>query len=444
MTRSLSRMLALLAAATLASTACTPPGPDPDLTGRTVIHLEPQAGESPMDFQVRVRQAFNLARPGTVLEFGPGHFDFTAGLSVSASHVIVRGAGMGATELDFADSDAAEGILVTGDHFLVHDLAVVDPPGDGVKAVGIDGFTARRVRVEWSNFADPNNGPYGIYPVLSENILVEYCHVRGAEDAAIYVGQSRNALVQNNHVDGNVAGIEVENTIDAEVRFNVATENAAGILVFDLPGLSQAGRGTRVHDNWVYDNNGVNFGHGFLALVPSGTGILIVATDDVEVDHNDVHGNRSLGIGIISFELSLLSFDRATFDAWPETIHVHDNRMSNNGRSPAGTVANVVAFQFFPDKIPHIAWDGITPNDGGNPPQALPGRVHESGPLAGFPLSDLQVCVHNNLRDDTPEQTANQRLFGTMGLGPAGTHYDTEFFDCTHPPVASVALPERG
>ncbi|HKJ25281.1 MAG TPA: SO2930 family diheme c-type cytochrome [Myxococcota bacterium] len=435
MKRSLSRVVAMLAAAFLVSSCVFSPDP----ADRTVIHLSPAIGESPIDFQVRVRQAFNLAQPGTVLEFGAGRFAFTAGLSVSASHVIVRGAGMGATELDFSASDAAEGLLLTGDHIVVHDLAVLDPPGDGVKAVGVDGFTAKRVRVEWSNFADPNNGPYGIYPVLSSNVLVEGCHVRGAEDAAIYVGQSNNALVQYNYVDGNVAGIEIENTIHADVRFNVATENAAGILVFDLTGLSQAGHSTRVHHNYVFDNNGANFGHGFLALVPSGSGLLIVSTDDVEIFENEIHDNASLGVGVISYELSFLPFP-ASFDAWPETINVHDNHLSNNGYGPNGTVAQVVAFQFFPEKIPHVFWDSITPHDGTDP---LPGRVYDSGPLAGFPLPELQMCVRNNTREgDTPTQLANQHVFGTMGVGPDGTKYDAAFFDCTHPPVAPVRIPE--
>jgi len=437
MNRSLSRALALLATSLLVSSCVFLPDP----SGRTVIHLSPLAGEPAADFQVRVRQAFNLAQPGTILEFGVGDFAFTAGLSVTASHVIVRGQGMAVTTLDFSASDAAEGILITGDHFTIHDLAVLDPPGDGVKAVGIDGFTAKRVRVEWSSVADPNNGPYGIYPVLSQNVLIEACHVRGAEDAAIYVGQSSNILVQYNYVDGNVAGIEIENSIGADVHFNVATENAAGILVFDLPGLSQAGHSTRVHDNWIFDNNTVNFGHGFLALVPSGTGMLIVSTDDVEIFGNEIHDNRSVGVGVISYELSFLPFP-PSFDAWPEMINVHDNAMSNNGQSPDGVVANVVAFQFNPEKIPHIFWDGITPTDksvAGPPFPPLPGRVDASG----FPLPDLQMCVRNNTRDgDTPEQIATQHVFGTMALGPDGTHYDANSFDCTHPTVPPVQIPE--
>lgn len=402
----------LLAAVLLAG--CFPGAGQPS---RTVIYLAPDAGESAADFQVRVRQAFSLAQPGTVLEFGEGTFTFTSGLLVSASHVTVRGQGMHATMLDFDASSSAEGILATGDHFLIHDLAVLDPPGDGVKAVGIDGFTARRVRVEWSNFADPNNGPYGIYPVLTENILIELCHVRGAEDAAIYVGQSSNALVRNNWVDRNVAGIEIENTIHADVHGNVATENAAGILVFDLTGLSQAGRSTRVHHNWVYDNNGVNFGHGFLALVPSGTGVLVVSTDDVEIFENQVYDNATLGIGVISYELSLLPFPPG-FDAWPETVHVHDNQLSNNAYAPQGQIGQVIAFQFYPQDPPEILWDGIT-----NPALTQPDGT--------LPL-DLRLCVEDN----------GAASFGSLKVPASGDRFDETPHACSHPPVPPVVIPE--
>jgi parallel beta-helix repeat protein len=411
----LLRALALLGCAAVVS-SCFLAATDP--TDRTVIVLAPADGESATAFQVRVRQAFNLAQPGTILEFGAGTFSFTAGLSISASHVIVRGQGMGETVLDFSTADAAQGLLVTGDHFLIHDLAVIDTPGDGVKSVGVDGFTARRLRVLWNDFADPDNGPYGIYPVSTQNILIEYCHVVGAEDAGIYVGQSTNALVRYNWVEGNVAGIEIENTIDAEVTFNVATGNAAGILVFDLTGLSQAGHSTRVHENWVYDNNGTNFGSGILALVPSGTGVLVMATDDVEIFENEVHDNLSLGIGVISYELTLLGFPDG-FDAWPEKIYVHDNALSNNGEAPQGTIGAAVALQFgLSFTIPNVMWDGArNPDVATDPEQYLP--------------LDLRFCVQNNVESD----------FGRMASLPSGDKFDPTPYDCSHPPVAPVVLP---
>jgi hypothetical protein len=60
-----------------------------------VILLAPGAGETPADFESRVRQAFSLAQPGTIFEFGAGTFALTRGLGVTASHITVRGQGAG-------------------------------------------------------------------------------------------------------------------------------------------------------------------------------------------------------------------------------------------------------------------------------------------------------------------------------------------------------------
>jgi len=399
----------------------------PDPEGRVVIHLAPTPGESAEAFQVRVRQAFNLVQPGTILEFGAGTFSFTSGLSVSASHVIVRGQGMDETQLDFSGSNDPEGILATGDHFAIHDLAILEAPGDGVKSVGIEGFTARRVRVEWASFEDPNNGPYGIYPVLTKDILIEYCVVRGAEDAAIYVGQSENALVRWTWVENSVAGIEIENTIGGEVKWNVATSNTAGVLVFDLPGLSQSGRSTSVHHNWIYDNNGTNFGSGIVGEVPSGTGVLVVSTDDVEIYENEIHDHATLGIGVLSYEVVGLvaGGSPAGFDAWPETVHIHDNVLSNNAYAPSSTdpIVAVIAFQFAPNPMPQMIWDGVRNDD------LLDTSVDPEGRLP----DPLRFCVQNN----------GGASFGRMSQAPSSIdRFSTAGYQCSHPAVAGIVIPE--
>ena len=53
--------------------------------------------------------------------------------------------------------------------------------------------------------------------------------VIGASDAGIYVGQSRQIIVRRNRVEFNVAGIEIENSINADVENNTATNNTGGI-----------------------------------------------------------------------------------------------------------------------------------------------------------------------------------------------------------------------
>ncbi len=404
----LRALTVLLAAASL--TGCIPVLP----LSTTLIFLAPGPAETPAEFEARVRQAFSLAQPGTIFEFGEGTFPLTRSLSVSVSHVTIRGQGPSATVLDFSNATDAEAVLATADEFTVRDLGIFDPPSDGVKTVGVDGVTVQNVSVEWPNAADPNNGPYGIYPVLSNNILIEGSYVKGAEDAGIYVGQSSNALVQYNWVEGCVAGIEIENTINAEVRWNVATENTGGILVFDLDGLSQQGRAVSVHHNFVYNNNGPNFGSGFVALVPPGTGILLLTMDEVEIYENEVYDNYTGGIAVLSYEVTFSPFG-PTFDAWPETVYVHDNHLTNNGNDPQGAIGQVLSAQFGFGPIPEVMWDRST----------NPANLQPDGELPPH----LAFCIQNNTGS-----------FGTMLLPPSGDQYDRSLYDCTHPKVPRVVL----
>ena len=67
---------------------------------------------------------------------------------------------------------------------------------------------------------------------------------------------------------------------------NYSHDNAGGILVFDLPDLVvKSGKSVRVYDNVVVDNNFKNFAPSgnVVASVPSGTGIMVLATSDVEI-----------------------------------------------------------------------------------------------------------------------------------------------------------------
>ena len=53
--------------------------------------------------------------------------------------------------------------------------------------------------------------------------MIEHCIAIGASDAGIYVGQSNNIIVRNCEAFQNVAGIEIENSIKADVHSNNET-----------------------------------------------------------------------------------------------------------------------------------------------------------------------------------------------------------------------------
>ena len=202
------------------------------------------------------------AIPGDVIELAAGKFDFDMDLELSTANITIRGKGMDKTILSFKNQHmGAKGIEATGDNFVIQDLAVEDTRGNAIKVVGAKNVTFKDVRTEWTGGPKTSNGAYGVYPVSCENVLIDGCVVRGAADAGVYVGQSRHIIVKNCKVDQNVAGIEIENSFDADVFDNYATNNSGGILVFDLPGLEVHNGGrVRVFHNQVPKNNHPNFG----------------------------------------------------------------------------------------------------------------------------------------------------------------------------------------
>ena len=108
---------------------------------------------------------------------------------------------------------------------MIEDLTVEDTVGNAIKVLGAKDVTFRNVRVEWTGEAKSTNGAYGIYPVECQNVLIDSCISIGASDAGIYVGQCHDVIVRNCRAERNVAGIEIENTLRADVYDNIATNN---------------------------------------------------------------------------------------------------------------------------------------------------------------------------------------------------------------------------
>jgi parallel beta-helix repeat protein len=317
------------------------------------------------DFQTTLMEQLIDAQPGDVIEIPAGVFSFDRSLSLTVDGVTIRGAGMDETILSFANqTSGAEGLLVTASDFTIEDLAIEDTRGDALKVNEGENIIIRRVRTEWTNGPDTDNGAYGIYPVQTTNTLIEGAVAIGASDAGIYVGQSRNVIVRDSRAEFNVAGIEIENTIGADVYNNVATNNTGGILVFNMPNLPQPGHSTRVYDNQVFENNTGNFGHPGtpVASVPAGSGIVINSNDRVEIFNNEIRDHRTANI-IISSVYSTGFSDigvQENFDPYPETIWIAGNTLGEGGGNPDNAELQALRVLMFglTGNIPDVLWDG--------------------------------------------------------------------------------------
>ncbi len=350
-------LIAASAVALMATGACTKkPVPVPDDGIRRV--------SAEGDFAANLQLALINAKPGETILMPEGTFKFTTGVSLDVDGVILSGSGQDKTVLDFGGQEGAgEGLLVTADNVILTDFGIRDTKGDGIKSKGADQITYRYLTVEWSGEPDETNGAYGIYPVESKYVLIENCTVRGASDAGIYVGQSDQIIVRNSVAEFNVAGIEIENSSNADVYGNVARNNAGGILVFDLPDLPvTGGHSTRVYENRIEQNNTRNFAPAgnIVAGVPSGTGLIVMANSDVHVFDNQFTDNRTVHVMLTAYPLP---FEDSRYNPLPTDIVLRGNTYTGGLDDPQGDLAPIAAY--LGGSLPAIVTDGVTRWGGG-------------------------------------------------------------------------------
>jgi parallel beta-helix repeat protein len=321
------------------------------------IRVEPGANA-----QEALQSALIEAKPGDTVDIAAGRYDLTDGLSLDVDKVTVKGAGPDATILSFkGQKGAGEGLLVTSDDVVLKGFAVEDSKGDGIKSKGASRIVYADIRVEWMGGALETNGAYGIYPVESSDVLIDRVTVRGASDAGIYVGQSNRIIVRNSTAMYNVAGIEIENSFNADVYGNVAMHNTGGILVFDLPSLPQlGGHNVRVFGNRVTKNDTANFAPkgNIVAGVPDGTGILVMANRDVQIFNNVIGDNATSNVMLVGYQTA---YSDKKYNPLSRNILVRDNEMGRSGWKPDFPGGDALAAAVG-GSIPAVLWDGTGSN----------------------------------------------------------------------------------
>jgi len=372
--------------------------------------------------QETILTALIEAEPGDTIILLPGRYRMTGQISLDVDGVTIRGNGRRSTVLSFANqTTGGEGFLVTADDFTIEDIGIEDAPGDQLKLIGGRNVFMRGVRTEWTNGPDPDNGAYGLYPVQCENVLIENCEVIGASDAGIYVGQSMNIIVRRNTVRFNVAGIEIENSTDADVYNNIATQNTGGILVFNLPGLPiKDGKRTRVFHNEMFENNTDNFAPpgNTVGAVPAGTGFMVMANDQVEAYENNFRDNRTSHVILVSFNTAELlggfTNNDELYDPFSETVYLHDNTFSGGGDNAD-----------LPDELKPLLG---TPN-----PQVLyDGDVDPEKLVEGTLPENLRICS---------EDEGFTFINLDLAHGFAGLSRDPETIRCAQDRLPPVVIP---
>jgi parallel beta-helix repeat protein len=386
-------------------------------------HEAPAQNAADASFEAKLQEQLLDAKPGSVIDIPAGHYALKRGLSLRTDGVTIKGAGMDKTVLSFKGQLVGpEGLLVNANDFTIANLAIEDTKGDALKINQGKNITIHGVRIEWTDGPKTTNGAYGLYPVKTQNVLVEDSVVIGASDAGIYVGQSNNIIVRRNRAEHNVAGIEIENSVNADVYENTATKNTGGILVFNMPNLSQAGHATRVFKNKVFENNNDNFAAkgAAVASVPAGSGVVVNSNDKVEIFDNDIADNKTSNIIIASYFSTNYYNTRgvaADYNPYPKGIYVYGNRLKGGGDSPDGLKLKTLktAVYGLSGHFPDVLWDGYSD------PKDL---------VNGLPPANDRICI----------QDINGVLNADGAHDYKSPSTDTKPYQCTLPKLPPVVL----
>jgi parallel beta-helix repeat protein len=286
------------------------------------------------------------------------------------------------------DKQLNDAILYSGNGFSVEWFKITNYKGNAIMGQAGNNFS---IRNNWII----DTGVYGIFPEFGENGLIENNVLSGIEDAAIYVGMCDHIDVRNNRVFDNVAGIEIENSRHALVEGNIAHNNTGGILVFITPGLPiKTSYDAIIRRNTVIDNNTPNFAipGSLVSTIPAGTGMIVLAGDDVIIEDNIISGNNTAGIIVTSQDFATDVAGDPDSDPNPDRVQIRDNVMYDNGNDPATDVKVLMLTQLSTTGPDIMAYKGAAEAERGS-------CVSRKGAYRTFGLGDWTDC-------DSPTVTA--------------------------------------
>jgi parallel beta-helix repeat protein len=301
-----------------------------------------------------IQEAVGRARPGDMVRVYPGTYRET--VYIDKDNITLQGViREGEWPTMEGDKKLNDAILYSGNGITVENFRITNYKGNGIMGQAGNNFVLR-------NNLIIDTGVYGIFPEYGTNGVISHNILSGIEDAAIYVGMCDNVDVRNNEVFNSVAGIEIENCRYSLVEDNYVHDNTGGILTFITPGLPiKDCHHVIIRNNFVVNNNHENFAikGSLVASLPKGTGIIVMAADDVVIENNIVQGNNNAGIVVTDLSFGAQISKDLEVEPYPDRIVILDNVMLNNGAEPMGDIQVAIKAGLV-DRGPDVVSNGKT------------------------------------------------------------------------------------
>jgi parallel beta-helix repeat protein len=374
-----------------------------------------------VDDTASVQAALDGASDGATICFegffklGPIHVADKAGLTLIDAHAVARSLDVGPPPAILDFTGASAGLVFERTPGLTLSLLEIrDVQGTAVKVAESEDVTLFRLTLLQGTSPSPDHGLIGLHVERSGRVAITGCLVAFAVDTGILVIGSHDVALRGNQPAASGVGLQVRGSERVEIDNHRARHNALGILVVGSADVA-------LFNSDVIDNDGDNFAPAgaLAAAMPPHVGVMVLASDAVEIHDNTIEDNPTAGVAVVSVEglvaLGLLGGDHGLeFDGYPETVDIHDNQLANNGLAPAELFRDVLML----DPMTQLAWDGVfdAAKDDGD--------------------GHLRLCIRGNGDADFVD-------FDALGLG-AGKSFDLAPHDCAHPPLPPVDVPSGG
>ncbi len=284
-----------------------------------------------------IQAAVDAANPGDTVRVPPGIY--RENVLVTKDNITIEGSagaildgtglsGSGITVRSLTPLARMKGFRLSG-------LRIQNYVRNGVILSRVDNY-----QIDHGEFVD--NAAYGIFPIRAFQGLIEFNKVYGSDDTGIYIGQSSDAIIRNNHVTDCTVGISVEVSSRMIIQDNRVMDNTIGVLAALLPGLSVTETKTiEVSRNLILRNNRpnpVSDPADILSQLPSGVGLLIFGADQVFVTENKISDNDSAGVAVMQVPPALAALD-PRIEPFPDQNSIRGNMVLSNGSDPDPKIA---------------------------------------------------------------------------------------------------------
>lgn len=336
-----------------------------------------------------LQEQFNTIENGGIINIEAGVYELDQTLSLKdKKEITIKGAGADQTILLFKklkkNTPSIE--IANAQEILLEGITIQNKKGVGIKTYHSSKITFLDIHVKWLDKPKKSNGSYGFYIDNCTKTTIKDIEIVGASNTGIFVNQSDKITIRRGNIHQNAVGIKFENTKNGEIYKNTIHNNRTGLVILDSPNSNNKKGGfTRIYNNRIIENNHKKFSsnkHQTLNC-PRGTGVLIAASNDIELFNNEIESHQSFGLMITSYFFIQPGIHPSTFDPYPYRISVHDNWFKRKEQQSAfrGTLKSALNKKFKED-LPHIGMDGIF-----NPKQ-----TNEYGWLN----EGYRICIHDN------------------------------------------------